>query len=120
MQRTVEILLVLGILVNLVKGADLLLRAHQQRWLQDKFELLALKLDYTRPIEWYLKKSLIKSAFSVAEVVVLIVLLVIPLFLVEITKLRLVIYLVLVGHALLPLFHPINIEPDPTKPERLW
>jgi hypothetical protein len=120
MQRTVEILLVLGILVNLLKGADLILRPHQQRWLQDKFELLVLKLDYTRPIDWYLKKSLI-NVFIVAEIVVVIVLLVIPFFLIEITKLRLLIYLILVGwHALSPLFYSINMEPDPNKPERLW
>lgn len=55
MQRTVEILLVIGILVNLIKGADLLLRTHQQKWLQDKFETLTLKLDYTRPLDWYMK-----------------------------------------------------------------
>lgn len=55
MQRTVEIFLVLGILINLVKGADLLLRPHQQKWLQAKCDTLALWLDYSRPVQWYMQ-----------------------------------------------------------------
>lgn len=53
MQRTVEILLVIGILVNLIKGADLILRPHQQKWLQNRFDTLALRLDYAKPLKWY-------------------------------------------------------------------
>lgn len=64
MQRTVDILLVIGILVNLIKGADLVLRPHQQKWLQKKFESLALWLDYTKPLKWYM--SLVhKKVYSV-------------------------------------------------------
>lgn len=57
MQRTVEILLVIGILVNLIKGADLILRPHQQKWVQDKFESLVLWFDYTKPFDWYKSNS---------------------------------------------------------------
>ena len=46
MQLTVEILLIVGILVNLIKGADLILRPHQQKLVQDRIETLALWLDY--------------------------------------------------------------------------
>lgn len=53
MQRTVEILLAIGILVNLIKGADLILRPHQQKWLQDKFETLTLRLSDTKPLTWF-------------------------------------------------------------------
>lgn len=53
MQRTVEILLVIGILVNLIKGADLILRPHQQKWVQDKFETLTLRLSDTKPLTWF-------------------------------------------------------------------
>ncbi len=57
MQRAVELLLVVGILVNLIKGADLILRPYQQKWLQDKFDTLTLKLDYSRPLDWYVSTS---------------------------------------------------------------
>ncbi len=53
MQKTVEILLVVGILANIIKAGDLLLRPHQQSWLQEKFDVLTLKLDYTRLLEWF-------------------------------------------------------------------
>lgn len=57
MRGTVEVLLIIGILVNLIKGADLILRPHQQKWLQMKADSLALRLDYTKPLEWYTKHS---------------------------------------------------------------
>lgn len=58
MQSAVQILLVLGIVINLIKGADLILRCHQQKWLQDKLDTLALRLDYTKPLEWYKRKTI--------------------------------------------------------------
>lgn len=53
MQGTIEILLILGIIINLIKGADLILRPHQQKWIQDKFDTFTLWLDYSRPLNWY-------------------------------------------------------------------
>jgi hypothetical protein len=63
MQRAIEILLVLGVLVNLIKGADLLLRPHQQKWLQTKCDTLALWLDYRRPLQWYMRPDIAKKTF---------------------------------------------------------
>lgn len=57
MSRTIEVLLIIGIFVNLIKGADLVLRPHQQKWLQLKCDSLALWLDYTRPLKWYEAKQ---------------------------------------------------------------
>lgn len=53
MNKVLEILLIIGIFANLLKGADLLLRRKQQDWIQEKFEILTLRLDYTRPLDWY-------------------------------------------------------------------
>src|SRR6266849_4462101 len=47
-----DTLLALGIVVNIVKGGDLLLRPHQQRKVQSFFEDVTLKLESLRPIEW--------------------------------------------------------------------
>lgn len=63
MQRAVETLLVIGILINLIKGADLILRPHQQKWLQDKVDTLALCLDYKSPLEWYIKSGFTQKWF---------------------------------------------------------
>lgn len=57
MRYAIEILLIVGIFVNLIKGGELILRPHQQKWLQDKFETFVLMLDYTKPLEWYINKS---------------------------------------------------------------
>jgi hypothetical protein len=53
LKYVLQILLVVGVFINLVKGADLILRPHQQKWLQEQFESLALWLDYTRPLRFY-------------------------------------------------------------------
>ena len=63
MQRTIEILLVIGILVNIIKGADLILRPHQQKWFQDKFESLVLWFDYAKPIDWFIKREGAKKIY---------------------------------------------------------
>ena len=57
MQRTIEILLVIGVLVNLIKGSELVLRPHQEKWLQNKFETLVLWFEYARPIDWLAKRE---------------------------------------------------------------
>lgn len=48
-----DTLLLIGILMNLVKGGDLLLRQHQKDWLQDHFEAFTLRLDDVRPVSWF-------------------------------------------------------------------
>jgi hypothetical protein len=57
-QRAIEILLVLGVLVNLIKGADLLLRPHQQKWLQTVCDALALWLDDSRLLQWHVRPDM--------------------------------------------------------------
>lgn len=61
MERTIDILFIIGLLVHLFKGADLLLRPHQERWLQEKCDTLALWLDFTRPLKWYAKFKIRKT-----------------------------------------------------------
>jgi hypothetical protein len=68
MNRALQILLVAGILVNLIKGGELLLRPYQQKWLQDKCDTLALRLDYTKPLEWYLKFNQFKTQFLLTTI----------------------------------------------------
>lgn len=63
MLRLIDALLILGVLINVVKGADLLLRPHQQKWLQAKCDTLALWLDYTRPIQWYMRPDVGRAVF---------------------------------------------------------
>jgi hypothetical protein len=65
----VDALLVIGVLANLVKGGDLFLRAKQKEWLQDRFEVLTLRLDDIRPVSWFgalsrLRPAAAWSAFS--------------------------------------------------------
>lgn len=48
-----DLVLIIGILTNVVKGADLILRPHQQKWINDKFESLTLWLDYAKPLKWF-------------------------------------------------------------------
>jgi hypothetical protein len=45
-------LLVLGIVVNVIKAGDLVLRPHQQRAVQTFFEDITLRLESMRPLEW--------------------------------------------------------------------
>lgn len=68
-KNTIHILFTLSLLLTLMKGADLLLRPHQQKWLQNKLETLTLKLNYSNIYKWYsknLSSLMIKSlgAFS--------------------------------------------------------
>jgi hypothetical protein len=45
--------LLVAVLVQVTKITDLLLRPHQQRWVQHYFENLALKLSYAQPLTWF-------------------------------------------------------------------
>jgi len=65
MLRFLDGIFVLAILVNLIKGAELLLRPHQETWLKAKLESLTLQLDYTRPIEWYMRRP--ASAYQLSR-----------------------------------------------------
>ena len=49
----IHIVFVISLLLTLMKGADLLLRPHQQKWLQEKLEIVTLKLTYTNFFRWY-------------------------------------------------------------------
>src|SRR6266849_1756696 len=62
MLHWIDTLALVGILINLLKGADLLLRPNQQKWIQSKFESITLGLDDLRPIQWYSK---LRQAFVV-------------------------------------------------------
>lgn len=64
-----DVALVVGILINVVKGGDLLLRQHQKDWLQNNFETLTLRLEYIRPIAWFgaLSRPLPAAIWSVAS-----------------------------------------------------
>lgn len=66
MLRLIDTLLILGIVINLIKGADLLLRPHQQKWLQERCDTLALWLDFTRPIQWYMKPGVGRRVFAIS------------------------------------------------------
>jgi hypothetical protein len=59
MNTTVSTLLIVGVLINLVKASDMILRPHQQKRLQESFERLTLWLEDTKPLNWY--KSLTTS-----------------------------------------------------------
>jgi hypothetical protein len=67
-EQTIDTLFVVGVLINVVKGADLLLRPHQQKWLQRKVDAATLFLDYTKPLEWYKTHSIQRRVFKVAVV----------------------------------------------------
>jgi hypothetical protein len=74
MERTVDVLFLIGFFINLVKGADLILRSHQQKWLQDKCNSLARRLDYTKPLKWYANRKIARAAFLFEPVIFLLVL----------------------------------------------
>jgi hypothetical protein len=65
MNQTIEILFIVGVFVNLIKGADLILRPHQSAWIQDRFDSFALWLDFTRPLDWYAKRHGAKKIFLI-------------------------------------------------------
>lgn len=69
MKTTVVILFIIGTLVNLLKGADLLLRPHQKKMVQEQAETLTLWAEETKPVEWYAKLTSTKSQFVLLAVI---------------------------------------------------
>src|SRR5207302_8046139 len=51
MHITIDALLIVGLILNFVKAGDLVLRPHQLKWFQDRFEHLTLWLDFTKPLK---------------------------------------------------------------------
>ena len=51
MRITVDVLLIVGLILNFVKAGDLILRPHQLKWFQDKVEHMTLWLDFTKPLK---------------------------------------------------------------------
>lgn len=70
MSRAIEVLLIIGILINLIKGADLILRPYQQKRIQDKFETWVLWFDYTKPFDWYMDKDRVEKLFWIQYVLI--------------------------------------------------
>jgi len=48
----IDILFALGVIINLLKGADLILRPHQQARIQAAMETVTLHLEELRPLRW--------------------------------------------------------------------
>jgi hypothetical protein len=69
MNSALNVLLAIGVLANLIKGGDLILRERQKKKLQDRFETFTVWVDDLRPVKWlsYLpnpKPALWWSVFS--------------------------------------------------------
>lgn len=64
MQKAIEILLIIGVFANLIKAGELVLRPHQQKWLQEKWDSLTLWLDYARPLNILNKTRVLQLIFS--------------------------------------------------------
>jgi hypothetical protein len=62
-KTTIVILFIIGTLANLLKGADLLLRPHQKKKIQERAETLTLWAEETKPVEWYAKLTSPKAQF---------------------------------------------------------
>jgi hypothetical protein len=52
MSSSINVLLAIGVLANLIKGGDLVLRDYQKKKLQGRFESFTLWFDDLRPIRW--------------------------------------------------------------------
>jgi hypothetical protein len=86
--RTLQLLLIAGILVNLVKGAELILRPHQEKWLQYKWESMTLWLHYSKPINWFFQSGKITQFFWISYALFFPVILVLALALLPELKWR--------------------------------
>lgn len=53
MEKGIDIALIIGVILNLSKGADLILLPKQKEWVQEKFENLTIWLDDIKPISWF-------------------------------------------------------------------
>lgn len=51
--QIIDLALALGILTQITKLGDLLFRENQKKAIQDKTELLTLKLEYAKPLDWF-------------------------------------------------------------------
>jgi hypothetical protein len=50
---TTDILLIVGVLTSLLNLGEWVLRPHQKKAFEQRFETLTLSLEYTRPIRWF-------------------------------------------------------------------
>jgi hypothetical protein len=71
MGHIIEILLVAGILANVLKGAELILRPHQQKWVQTKVEYMTLWLEYSKPLEWF--RRITRKQIQIIAIVIILV-----------------------------------------------
>jgi len=55
MPRALDLLFGVGVLINVLKLSDLLLRKHQRQRVQTLMDAMTLWLDYTRPVAWFRK-----------------------------------------------------------------
>lgn len=53
MENGIDIALLIGIIMNLTKGADLILLSSQKKKIQENFEIFTLWLDDIKPITWF-------------------------------------------------------------------
>lgn len=74
-----DIAFALGVLVQLTKLTDLLMRPHQQRWIQRSAEMITLRLAYLKPLQLY--PRLVKKKSALVFVVVLELVLVVTIVL---------------------------------------
>lgn len=63
---TLDTILLVAIITNLVKGGELLLLPNQRVWLEDKIDTIAIKLDDFRPLVW---ETYVKSTTTHALIV---------------------------------------------------
>jgi len=61
MRRLLDLLTTVGILINVAKGGDLLLREHQRKFVQSKAKSVAEYLDKLRPLNWFGKLTTSKT-----------------------------------------------------------
>jgi hypothetical protein len=75
--KELDILFAIGILIQIIKLSDFILRPHQQVWIQSRFEILTLHLSYLRPLHLYkhiaMKKYIKFFILAIESVVVLII-----------------------------------------------
>ena len=60
MSHTLDLLFVLGVIANVVKLADILLRKQQRERFESALETLTLRMDYARPLLWF--RALVEPA----------------------------------------------------------
>ncbi|MBR8535397.1 hypothetical protein KDU71_07480 [Carboxylicivirga sediminis] len=78
----INLAFIVGIIAQLVKVFDLLLKPQQKKIIESAVETLVLRLEYTKPIKWL--EKLINKKFLLA--IVIVVLLLITVLILEITR----------------------------------